>query len=114
MEYRENDLKFRVKAPGELGQRVALFLRRVYPRKTADEVSAITGISVKTVATWLDGTSCPGGVAFARLTAVYGPDFLRAVLPNCPRWLDDAQKAERQRRIDAEIAALEAEREACR
>lgn len=103
MEYRGSHLKFQVKSPGEMGERVSAFLRGLHARKTADQVSAETGISAKTISTWLDGTSCPGGVAFARLVMAYGPDFLSAVLTNPPAWLDKAARDERTAKLEREI-----------
>lgn len=104
MEYRGSHLKFQVKSSGELGERISAFLKGLHARKTADQVSAETGISAKTISTWLDGTSCPGGVAFARLVLAYGPDFLGAVLADPPAWLDKAVRDERTAKLEREIA----------
>ena len=114
MKSQANDLKFQVKTPGEMAKRVAQFLRSAHPRKTADAVAADTGISTKTISTWLDGSSCPGGFAFARLIAAYGPDFLNAVLPEPPRWLAKARDAQRVLELEASIDAQQRELEALR
>jgi len=93
--------------------RAVAFIRRLYPTKTADCVAADTGLPSQTVRRWLEGVAKPSWAGFSRLILAYGPAFLVAVYPNCPKWLDEAHHRERlaaleaeQVRIAAEIASL--------
>lgn len=104
-------------ATNDVGSRVALFLRRRHPTKTVDHVAAdlaAWGVGAAAISKWLERSSAPGAKAWVALIGCYGPEFLAAVMPSSPRWLDEAYRAETQRRIEAEIAALEAQREALR
>lgn len=93
-------------------QGIADFLRRQHPRETARWVEARTGIPARTAECWLDaGRGVRPSFAHAmQLACAYGPSFLAAALRHAPAWLDDAHRAEEARRIDAEIASLEAEK----
>lgn len=93
-----------------VGERVVQFLRSRHPAKTADNVAAETGIPFGTIAKWLERSSPPGTVAILRLAAAYGPEFLLAAYPKAPAWLDAAARAQRLAALDAQLAALEAER----
>lgn len=84
-------------------------LRRMRPRKTADHVADDLRLPARTVQNWLDGRASPNASAFARMVLAYGPDFLAAVLPKCPGWLDRAARAEKRAALAGEIARLEAE-----
>lgn len=83
-------------------------MRRLHPAKTAECVAADLGIAPSTVAKWLERGTTPNGWAFPRFIAAYGPEFLCAVMDHPPAWLDRAAREEEQRRLRAEIAALEA------
>lgn len=88
--------------------RVCAFLRSVYPSKTADQVAADTGIAAGTVRKWLEAKASPSGAAVVLLTAVYGPEFVCAVMDQPPAWLhENARRAERAR-IEAQMAVLRA------
>lgn len=100
------------KSSPAVAERTVAFLRSRYRTKTADCVSADTGISAKTVAKWLERSSAPGGIAILQLIAAYGPEFLRAIMTSPPAWLDDAARAEEARKLKAEIDALNAKLEA--
>lgn len=100
--------------PTSVGLATDSFLRRLYPRDTAKMVAGDTGIPVATVEKMLERRSAPGPATWPLLAWAYGPDFLRAVLPDCPAWLDKAVRLERQAQLDAKIASLVAEREALR
>src|SRR6185295_17804437 len=90
-----------------VGTRVVEFLRARHPVKTADNISAETGIGAWTIAKWLERASVPGGIAILRLAAAYGPEFLLAAYPKAPAWLDAAARAQRLAALDAQLAALE-------
>lgn len=79
------------------------FLRRAHPFKTAQAASAKTGIPADTIRKWFEGSK-PSYLHFLRLICAYGPEFLVAVLPNPPAWLDEARGWERQRQLEASIA----------
>lgn len=93
-------------------ERVVGFLRKRHPVKTADCVSAETGINADTVQKWIDRCSMPSGLGLFVLVGVYGPDFLCSIFESPPVWLSRAASDERLKRIEDEIAALEAERAA--
>ena len=76
-----------------VAERTMAFLRRVHPHKTADNVSADTGIAASTIGRWLDRGSAPTSWAFLRLIAAYGPEFACAVMDHPPAWLDRAAEA---------------------
>lgn len=92
-------------------ERIVAFLRRIHPAKTAECVAAETGISSNTVAKWLDRGSGPSTWATFRLIAAYGPEFACAVMTSPPDWLSAAARAEEQRRLRAQMAALQAKLE---
>lgn len=94
--------------------RAVAFVRRLYPTKTADCVAADTGLSAQTVRRWLEGVAKPSWAGFSRLILAYGPAFLVAVYPNCPRWLDEAHQRERLADLEARQAAINTELTALR
>ncbi|MCJ2129197.1 hypothetical protein [Methylobacterium sp. E-045] len=91
-----------------VGERTTAFLRQRYPTKTAENVAADTGISPNTIGKWLDRGSAPTSWAFLRLLAAYGPELACATMETPPAWLARAAREEDQRRLRAEIAALQA------
>ena len=97
--------------PTSLGDRFESFLRARHPTKTAANVSADTlgRCSAFQVGKWLERVSVPNGAAMAVLTEVYGPEFLAAIIPSPPAWLNAALRAERAARIEAEIARRQRE-----
>lgn len=93
-----------VAARTEAAGRIGDFLRALYPSKTAENVSADTGLGADGVQKLLDRGSVPSGLAIAALTLAYGPDFLAALMgERAPAWLTRAGQ-------EAEIARLEAQR----
>ena len=95
-------------------ERAVAFIRRMYPTKTAESVSADTGIGSETVKKWLDGSSRPAWDSTFALIFAYGPAFLAAVYPKAPKWLDEAHRREmqatlraEQQRISDQLAALD-------
>ena len=94
-----------------VAERIIAFLRQRHPYKTADNVSAETGVPAGTVQKWIDRGSAPSAFAVFRLLGAYGPEFASAVYINAPAWLDRAVREERAAVLRAEIAALEAKLE---
>lgn len=92
-----------------VSDRLTDFLRATHPQKTAEHVSAVSGCSRDQVVKWLAHVSFPGGMAWIRLVAAYGPAILQAVMHSPPAWLDEAAGWERQRALEASIAAQTAE-----
>ncbi|MEX6697971.1 hypothetical protein AB2C67_33790, partial [Pseudomonas aeruginosa] len=81
------------------------------PMKTADNVSADTGISANTIAKWLDRGSAPTSWAFLRLLEAYGAEFACAVMAAPPAWLDRAARDQKRDRLQGQIASLQAQRD---
>ena len=100
--------------PKVLGELVQSFLRRRHPTKTAAAVVAATDGRLKEhqVQRWLEGVSAPSGAALVTLISAYGPEFLAAVFPSAPEWLDAACRTAQLARIDQEIAELQSKRAA--
>lgn len=96
------------------GQSLSTFLRQMHPRDTAACVEAETGgrIPAGTVEKWLQLIAFPRARRQFVLMGTYGPSALAAMMPAAPRWLDEAVRRERLREMEAQSAALEAEREA--
>lgn len=92
-------------------ERLVRALRKLHPVKTADAVQAETGIPSTTVGKWLALQSSPSLPAFARLVFAYGPDVVSALFRKAPAWLDAAARAQRLAALDAQLAALQSEKE---
>lgn len=91
-----------------LGERVSMFLRRMHPLKTADNVAAETGIPVNTIKTWLQRGSAPDAEGYTALWVAYGPDFLAAAAANrSPEWLSHVRQTQEAKQLKAQISALE-------
>jgi len=95
-----------------LGERIAAFLRQTHPAKTAQNVSADTGLPASTVAKWLEGASTPGVYAGFKLADAYGPDFIAAVWPERLGFLAKAARMEERERLLAMKAEIDAKLEA--
>ncbi|BDA84991.1 hypothetical protein Sa4125_25330 [Aureimonas sp. SA4125] len=98
----------------DAGARVAAYLRRLYPARTADNVAADTGLNSGTIAKWLERESAPNGVAMLVLIAIYGPDFLGAVMKRAPAWLDASQRMTEASALAAELDKIQARLDAVR
>lgn len=110
LKYQAKRMKVHAKRGEDTGHRVSSFLRRLYPRKTAETVAADTGISQSTVATWVDRCASPNSAGFVALTLAYGPEFLAAITgARVPAWLDRAVRAERLARLEAQQGEIERE-----
>lgn len=57
----------------------------------------------------IDRLSLPNVLHFWRMAGAYGPEFMAEVMPERFGWLDEAARQERQRQLEAQIAALKAE-----
>lgn len=71
------------------GRAVAAFLREKFPVKTAFAVSAMAGVSPDAFRKWEAGVSSPSFKLTLYFIVRFGPEFLAAVLPQVPDWLDD-------------------------
>lgn len=91
-----------------VAERIVAFLRETHPAKTAEHVAFEIGIGAPTVAKWLDRGSAPSGWAVFKLIRAYGPEFVCAVMPNPPAWVDAAKRAEEARRLRVQLRAIEA------
>ena len=95
--------------PKRKGTAVAVFLRGLYPTKTAEHVAAdieretvglpLRRVKIETIATMLDRNSNPSFEMTIALIGTYGPDFIAAVYPRSLGWLAPA-------RLNEEIADL--------
>lgn len=86
---------------------LAAFLSGRHPRKTAVSVSAETGIDRKTIERWLFDGSKPSFEHFVRLTEIYGPAVLAAVLTRAPAWLAHAVAEQQRRETEKQIASVQ-------
>lgn len=82
--------------------------RRRHPVGTAASVAARIGAHVRTVENWLHGVSRPNGMWLGIIIAVYGPDFLAAVMTDPPDWLVEAGRQMERARLLEEREALAA------
>jgi transcriptional regulator with XRE-family HTH domain len=112
--------QFGVISPQVVAERVIPFLRRMYPRATAEMVARDTGLSPKTVSKWLERSSAPSGAALVQLANTYRMAFLIALLPGS-EWVEiganaveRAALADQVARSDRRLAALAARRRAAR
>jgi hypothetical protein len=85
-----------------------LFWRRLYPVKTVQNVAGALGAPPRTVEKWLDGTSTLSVRWYLKALSVWGPDFLAASFDDPPDWVDQAAAAAERRRLERELAAIEA------
>lgn len=99
----------RVKSPtvvgarSEISDRIVAFLRARHPAKWADAAAAELRVSRSTLAKLEERGSAPSLALFGRMGAVYGPDFIASVFPAWS-WLTPIGRAERQARLESEIA----------
>lgn len=91
------------------GDGLARFLQAAHPAKTAIHVAARTRLPSDTVKKWLLGAALPNSRAVLVLACCYGPELLCAMLRDPPGWLDAAARGAAQARIEARIAALQAQ-----
>lgn len=75
-------------------QPLLLYLRRLHPVKTAENVGARIDVHPSTVRRWLAGDVAPGFVPTLRLVKAYGPEILAVMLGTPPDWLAEAVREE--------------------
>jgi hypothetical protein len=92
-----------------LAERIAGYLRGLYPQKPSHSVAADLNIPETTVRTWVQGNSLPSAELMNELWLTYGPTFIAAVLVPTPQWVKDCVEIERRHRVEAEIERLKAE-----
>lgn len=80
-----------------LAERVATFLRRMYPEHTAKRVARDTDVPWKTVKNWLQLRASPKAAHFLILVNTYGLPFLDAVDPDGLPFLKDVRTAMERR-----------------
>jgi transcriptional regulator with XRE-family HTH domain len=97
---------------GACADRLAAFLRGARPTKTACAVAADLGLSARTVEKWMTGEARPNVAAVVALACAYGPEAVAALMRDPPAWLDEAVRLRRRAALDAEMAALQARRDA--
>ena len=79
-------------AADAIGARVAAFLRRRHPTKTAMNVAAATGLSPTTAKMMIERRGAPSFATLGRLLSAYGPALLAEALDNPPEWLREAAR----------------------
>lgn len=91
--------------------RIAAYLRRAHPVKTADCVADRAGVPAETVRKWLapNAGAAPSWGAAARLIAAYGPEFLAEAMGLNLDWLSAAAQAERLAAAEQQARAALAE-----
>ncbi len=73
-------------------RRLAAFLRRRHPFKTAIAVEAACGVSEAAVKKLLTRGSMPSFANLGRLLAAYGPELLTEIMTDPPEWLLEAAR----------------------
>jgi len=91
------------KQRSDISGRVVAFLRRHHPAKWADSAAAELNVSRSTIMKLEERGSAPSLALFGRMGAVYGPEFIASVFPAWS-WLSPIGRAERQARLESEIA----------
>jgi hypothetical protein len=97
--------------PTSVGRRVAAQLRERHPVKTAQAVSAETGIPAATIEKLIERENLPSAATLWALLKAYGASFMVATFPDPPRWLTDAAHAERIARAEAALIRAKADLE---
>jgi ribosomal protein S16 len=107
--------KFSVPDRTDTVGRLIAYLRNQHPVKTADNVSARTGVKAETVQKWLDQGCAPSWTAVLAIVMAYGPEALANVLGDrAPAWLSAAHREAEAARLDREIEELKARRASLR
>lgn len=69
----------------DLAGRVNAFLRKRYPTKVGEHVSADIGVPVTTIQKWLERSSAPSSLVLLKMVNAYGPGSTRRNTPNAAR-----------------------------
>jgi DNA-binding phage protein len=72
------------------GERLAAFLRRRHPYKTAAHVAALAGVAPAAIEKMLEREALPSFATLGRLLAAYGPALLAETMDHPPAWLLEA------------------------
>jgi hypothetical protein len=114
----QSDKAMRKKAPANRQTyrfdkaKLPIYLRSLYARDTAKTVGALLKISPHTVSNWMVGKSCPDFETCGDMIALWGPNFLCAVMTPPPPWAVDAMAREELAELKRRSAAIEAELQA--
>lgn len=87
----------------DISDRIIAFLRARHPHKWAECAAAELNVPRATLIKMEERGSAPSLSLFGRMGAVYGPEFIAAVFPAWS-WLSPVGRAERQARLETEIA----------
>jgi len=88
--------------------KLVVFLRDKFPRDTIKSVASALKTSPRTVENWLAGTACPGFVACGAMVALWGTEFLCAVMDSPPGWASEALARAELVELERRAAALKA------
>jgi hypothetical protein len=88
--------------------KLVVFLRAKFPKDTVKSVSRALKTSPRTVENWLTGHACPGFRACGAMVALWGPEFLCAVMDSAPDWASEALAREELADLERRSAALKA------
>lgn len=90
-----------------LAERVAEFLRRQHPVKTALCVAAEIDVPANTVRKWLEQGNAPSGAAYDALVCRYQAPFLCAVHPEQrDAWFFEVARQQEQARLERAAASI--------
>ncbi len=88
--------------------KLAPFLRAKAPHDSVKTLARLLNASPRTVENWLAGTACPGFGALGAMVALWGPEFLVAVMCRPPEWASEALAREELAELERRSAALKA------
>lgn len=90
----------------QIGERVAAYYRRVYPKNTAKHLANEAGCSIDTAKNWITG-SCPANEHLFAMWSRHGDSFFAFVFaPVAPSLAKMAELAEETNSIQARIRKL--------
>ncbi|RFB80425.1 hypothetical protein DYH55_02535 [Methylovirgula sp. 4M-Z18] len=90
------------------------WLRQTFPANTAKHAAQALDVPVRTVENWLTGAAKPSAGAIFAMIGLWGPDFLKAVMPEPPGWIDAASLAVEHLALQRRLVALNRQQEALR
>lgn len=83
----QNEPNFVGRLAPDLGVRLAGFLRRHHPAKTAAHVAAVSRVPASTAERMLERRACPNLRTFGLMLEAYGPALLAELFDDPPHWL---------------------------